>query len=104
MGRFLDQSEEWAAFPYDPELPPPLCFSLPAGATLMNQPGRVQAGGAVWAAFSQPTLMMDPSDRSTWQRPYYFDPGITSVNTGMRAMAGRGYQRRTVMIPPDAVT
>ena len=31
-------------------------------------------GGAQWWQPAKPVLMMDPSDPSTWQRPYRFTP------------------------------
>ena len=43
---------------------------IPAGALVLH------TGGAVTMAMVKPTLMMDPSDSTTWQRPYQFTGGV----------------------------
>lgn len=60
--------------PYAAALPPPLCFTVPARlpATRSTPTGGIQTGGMVPLTPSYPKLMMDPSDPSTWQRPYRF--------------------------------
>jgi len=60
-----------APAPYDGTLPPPLCFTVPAGSRM--ETGAMIAGGALIVSPRKPKLMMDPLDRSTWQRPYRFD-------------------------------
>jgi hypothetical protein len=102
MRYYVTETQEWQAYPYDAELPPPLCFSLPAGAVLKNNTGRVQIGGAVKASMSQPKLMMDPSDRSTWQRPYRFGATDNIIQPPPRT-PGPGTPR-LICIPPDAMT
>jgi hypothetical protein len=54
----------------DAALPPPLCFTVPAGQAV--NAAAPQRGGAQMFAPAKPKLMMDPSDPSTWQRPYEF--------------------------------
>jgi hypothetical protein len=66
----LKRTWAWSADPYDKNLPPPLCFTAPAGQRFPQ--GRVVAGGGLGVKFRKPKLMMDPTDRSTWQRPYRF--------------------------------
>jgi hypothetical protein len=57
---------------YDPKLPPPLCFTVPAA----NPRAQGQLHRWAPAAFSPgvPKEMMDPSNPSTWQRAYRFTP------------------------------
>jgi hypothetical protein len=62
----------WVYDAYDPLLPPPLCFTHPAGALLKHGTYLPRPGTAIELGLRQPKLMMDPSDRSTWQRPYRF--------------------------------
>jgi hypothetical protein len=66
------RTRAWVYDAYDPELPPPLCFTYPAGALVRNSAYLPRPGTAVQVSLRQPKLMMDPSDRSTWQRPYRF--------------------------------
>lgn len=58
------------AMTYDGALPPPLCFTVPAGHRRACGPMFVSAIPPFQPA--KPRLMMDPSDPSTWQRPYVF--------------------------------
>lgn len=51
-------------------LPPPLCFTVPARAKLQRAP--MARGGGLQVSLGTPHLMADPSDPSTWQRPYRF--------------------------------
>lgn len=37
-----------------------------------NPAGAIESGGAQMLMMRKPRLMMDPSDPSTWQRPYSF--------------------------------
>ena len=60
----------WPAEPFDPALPPPLCFTEPAGAPRAGGPIIRQGGMRV--TLRTPKLMMDPSDPTTWQRAYRF--------------------------------
>lgn len=59
---------------YAAGLPPPLCFTVPdRSVNHQGAPaGALQAGGAQMLGMSRPGMMMDPSDPSTWQRPYRF--------------------------------
>jgi hypothetical protein len=57
---------------YDPALPPPLCFTVPAGHRRGS--GTLYVAGIAPLVPSKPHLMMDPSDPTTWQRPYVFTP------------------------------
>lgn len=61
----------WPADPYNGSLPPPLCFTVPAGSPQQSTKVLVTSGG-LQVSFRKPRLMMDPSDRSTWQRQYRF--------------------------------
>lgn len=45
---------------------------LPAGVL---QPGALITGGSLPLTPAKPSLMMDPSDPTTWQRPYQFTGG-----------------------------
>lgn len=56
------------ALTYDPALPPPLCFTVPAG--YQRSTGTLWVSGVRGLVPSKPHLMMDPSDPTTWQRPY----------------------------------
>ena len=56
----------------DPAKPPPLCFDVPA-RNRAPAPNRVLGGGTHTLVFKPMRGMMDPSDPSTWQRPYWFD-------------------------------
>lgn len=58
------------AMTYDPSLPPPLCFTVPAGHRRATGPLSVSA--PLRFSPAKPHLMMDPSDPTTWQRPYVF--------------------------------
>jgi hypothetical protein len=61
----------WDESPFDPTLPPPLCFTQPAG--LRPTAGHtfiVSRGPRITPR--PPKLMMDPSDPATWQRQYRF--------------------------------
>lgn len=55
-------------------LPPPLCFTVPAGSYRATgiPAGARQPSGQPGLAAKKPHLMADPSDSSTWQRPYRF--------------------------------
>lgn len=55
---------------YDPALPPPLCFTVPASKKRATGPLFVSRISGLHMA--KPRLMMDPSDPTTWQRPYVF--------------------------------
>jgi hypothetical protein len=74
----------WPAESYDPSLPPPLCFTKPAGAVVRTS-GQLLRGPGFHVTLRKPKLMMDPSDPTTWQRTYQFGtegmgsgPAITS--------------------------
>ena len=56
----------------DPSLPPPLCFTVPDANRALPTQGRMYRGGMMPVQARQPHLMMDPTDPSTWQRPYSF--------------------------------
>jgi len=60
----------WPAYPYAAQLPPPLCFTEPAA--LPRTRGTLQVSPPPALTPAAPHLMMDPSDPSTWQRPYRF--------------------------------
>lgn len=60
----------WPATPYQPDLPPPLCFTTPAGDRAPDGP--LVRSGVPAVTLRAPKLMMDPSDETTWQRPYRF--------------------------------
>jgi hypothetical protein len=60
----------WPAEPYRADLPPPLCFTTPAGDRGAEGP-LIRTGGLA-VTLRTPKLMMDPSDETTWQRPYRF--------------------------------
>lgn len=60
----------WSPEAYDRTLPPPLCFTDPAGEPSGNAP--MMRGGVTGLTPRPPKMMMDPTDRSTWQRPYRF--------------------------------
>jgi len=62
----------WPAEPFEPSLPPPLCFTVPAGSPQVRTRGQLIRGGGMAVTLRTPRLMMDPSDPSTWQRPYRF--------------------------------
>ena len=55
-------------------LPPPLCFTVPCGSYRASGiPAGARAhSGQPRLMSRKPHLMMDPSDPSTWQRPYRF--------------------------------
>lgn len=53
-------------------LPPPLCFTVPAANRAPAQGGIIRPTNMQALVLSKPNLMMDPSDPSTWQRPYVF--------------------------------
>jgi hypothetical protein len=67
----ITRDMSWQYSPYAPKLPPPLCFTVPAGNPAAGSHMQV-AGGGIKVQTRQPKLMMDPSDRSTWQRSYRF--------------------------------
>jgi hypothetical protein len=92
----------WPADSYDHELPPPLCFTVPAGQLPGGTSDRINAHGAMVASMRQPKLMMDPSDRSTWQRPYLF--GATGNLTVPPPRTPGPGTPRLICIPPDAMT
>lgn len=56
--------------PYNPNLPPPLCFTQPAGSQMPA--GKLIVSGGLCVTARKPKLMMDPTDPTTWQRPYRF--------------------------------
>lgn len=62
----------WPSEPYSAQLPPPLCFTVPAAIPSTDTQGPFKAGGGLGVTLRTPKLMMDPSDPSTWQRPYRF--------------------------------
>jgi hypothetical protein len=63
--------QPWSNDPYDPTLPPPLCFTRPAGSR--EQTGdQFFVGKMPKVTLRTPKLMMDPSDPMTWQRDYRF--------------------------------
>jgi hypothetical protein len=66
---FITRSLAWQYDPYAPALPPPLCFTVPAGSPMYTSK-TMHTGGGIAVTVRKPKLMMDPSDRSTWQRPY----------------------------------
>jgi len=57
---------------YDATQPPPLGFVTHPAASHKPTAGRMHRAGSMSLAPSQPHLMADPSDPSTWQRPYRF--------------------------------
>ena len=59
---------------YAAGLPPPLCFTIPDGSIQHHgaPAGAMAAGGAQQLGMAKPRMMMDPSDQTTWQRPYRF--------------------------------
>jgi hypothetical protein len=61
----------WSSDPYNPALPPPLCFTRPAGSLEMTG-SQFQVGATPKVTLRHPKLMMDPSDPMTWQRDYRF--------------------------------
>jgi hypothetical protein len=67
----ITRNWEWDAFPYNGRLPPPLCFTVPAGSKV-NTSKVLVTGGHAPLILSPAKLMMDPSDPSTWQRTYKF--------------------------------
>ena len=62
----------WPASPYNGQLPPPLCFTVPAGDPTVRTRGQLARGTGFGVTLRKPKLMMDPSDPATWQRPYVF--------------------------------
>jgi hypothetical protein len=65
----INRTWAWSPGPYTAALPPPLCFTVPAGKGGARNGPLVTSGG-LKVSMRQPKLMMDPSDQSTWQRPY----------------------------------
>lgn len=65
---------EHQASTYATNLPPPLCFTVPAGSpTATGIPaGARSPSGQPHLMSRKPRLMMDPSDPTTFQRPYRF--------------------------------
>ena len=61
----------WSGDPYDPTLPPPLCFTRPAGSLEMTG-DQFFVGKLPKITLRKSKLMMDPSDPMTWQRDYRF--------------------------------
>ena len=70
MGCYVKRSWAWTPEPYDPALPPPLCFTEPDGQKTNTRP--LIRNSTLALSLRQPKLMMDPSDPTTWQRPYLF--------------------------------
>jgi hypothetical protein len=68
----ITRSWAWSPDPYNGALPPPLCFTIPDGVRTMMGPGYLATGGGLGVTLRRRKLMMDPSDSSTWQRPYRF--------------------------------
>jgi len=68
----LTRLPAWTPSPYSPGLPPPLCFTVPAGDIPHGHVGTLTVGPTPRANLAPPRLMMDPSDATTWQRPYRF--------------------------------
>ena len=56
----------------DPSLPPPLCYTVPHANRALPTQGRMYRNGFMPVQARQPHLMADPTDPSTWQRPYRF--------------------------------
>lgn len=56
---------------YDPALPPPLCFTVPAGQGAAPA-GSMIRSGSMPVRLSTERKMADPSDSTTWQRQYRF--------------------------------
>lgn len=54
------------------QLPPPLCFTVPAANRAPRQGGLIRPNAGQPLILGQPNKMADPSDPSTWQRPYQF--------------------------------
>lgn len=61
----------WDGSPFDPSLPPPLCFTAPADLKPTAGHTMIVFRGPVIKP-RPPKLMMDPSDPATWQRTYRF--------------------------------
>lgn len=67
----ITRSMAWPGSPYAATQPPPLCFTIPAGSKIQSTKV-LQTGGGLKVTLATPRLAMDPSDRTTWQRPYIF--------------------------------
>lgn len=67
----ITRSMEWQASGFDPTLPPPLCFTRPAGSLEMTGNSFIVTKLPA-IRLRTPKLMMDPSDPMTWQRDYRF--------------------------------
>lgn len=68
----ITRTYAWAYSPYDAALPPPLGFVTHNTASHVDRRGRMHRGGVPSMMMGKPRIMMDPSDSSTWQRPYRF--------------------------------
>jgi hypothetical protein len=68
----ITRTWEWSPYPWNKAYPVPLCFTIPAGNRSMVRPGYLATGGALRFIPPRQKLMMDPTDQSTWQRPYRF--------------------------------
>ena len=62
----------YSASAADAVLPPPLCWTVPAANRAPAQGGLIRPGAGQPLILGQPHKMADPSDPSTWQRPYQF--------------------------------
>lgn len=71
----------WPYDPYTGTLPPPLCFTVPAGSRVQTS-GHLQVSKGLKVTLGVENKMMDPSDASTWQRPYRFDTGQHGLMPG----------------------
>jgi hypothetical protein len=61
----------WPADPYAKGMPPPLCFTVPAGSK-PGAAGKLITTGGFGVTLRKPKLMMEPDNPATWQRPYRF--------------------------------
>lgn len=75
------RSMAWGYESYDGSQPPPLCFSAP-DAVARQSNGKLYTGGGFGVTLRRPKKMMDPSDSSTWQRPYRWDTGQSGLMPG----------------------
>jgi hypothetical protein len=67
----ITRTWSWSPEPFDPSLPPPLCWTVPAGSR--QQSGtRLLTSPGLNVTLRARKLMMDPSDPSTWQKVYRF--------------------------------
>jgi hypothetical protein len=67
----ITRSFAWSYDPYDAQLPPPLCFTVPARSPVRTSSTLIVSPTPVVRS-RKPKLMMDPSDPATWQRTYRF--------------------------------